>query len=167
MSLWVLLMLCAVVVLSIALIALGRRGRRINDHPQCTWCGFDLVGVYPGVVTCPECGAGLARKHGPPTVRMGVRVRRPVLIGVGVAGVLLPLLPLGVITVAAVTGASVAKHLPIAGCHGFARPTRPLAAPTPRRGQTSARRWEDCSALGTDLTGESTSQIRGTGVRQA
>ena len=39
------------------LMILGVRGKRINDHPTCRDCRFDLSGVYPGVVTCPECGA--------------------------------------------------------------------------------------------------------------
>jgi hypothetical protein len=56
---------------------------------------------------------------------------------------------------------------PHAACDGLARPPRPLATSTPHRGQTSARRCGDRLALGTDLTGESTSQIRGTGDGKA
>jgi len=41
-------------------IVLGLRGRRIDDHPICRGCGFDLVGVWPGGKNCPECGAGIA-----------------------------------------------------------------------------------------------------------
>lgn len=83
---------CAAIGLGVVLYALGRRGRKINDHPQCTWCRADLVGQAK-LETCEACGAGLTRAG---AVRQGVRVRRRGMIlgGVGfgavgvVAGVL-------------------------------------------------------------------------------
>jgi hypothetical protein len=39
------------------LLVLGVRGWRIDDHPVCRRCRFDLVGVYPAIGACPECGA--------------------------------------------------------------------------------------------------------------
>jgi hypothetical protein len=115
MNVGVLLLLVGVAALGALLVALGRRGRRINDHPQCTWCGFDLHGVFPGVATCPECGAGLLRKHGPRTVRVGVRVRQRGMIVAGVVALVLATLPMGLIGYAAVTGTAIAKHLPLGG----------------------------------------------------
>ena len=65
-----------------ALAALfGVRGRRVNDHPVCRRCGFDLIGLYPGAELCPECGGSLAVGR---AVRIGARRRRRGLIGVGV-----------------------------------------------------------------------------------
>lgn len=62
----------AVLLLGLSLLVMGVRGRRINDHPVCRGCRFDLVGIYPAAQTCPECGRGLR----PAMVRTGVRRRR-------------------------------------------------------------------------------------------
>lgn len=78
------------VVAGIVLIRAGWRGRRVNDHPICRGCGFDLVGLG-GVVgvggeadglpaRCPECGRDLA---GAKRVRHGARRRRPWIIATG------------------------------------------------------------------------------------
>jgi hypothetical protein len=115
MSTGIVLTFLALLLAGVLLILLGRRGRKINNHPQCTWCGFDLVGVYPGAVTCPECGAGLARTHGQKPVRQGVRIRQPIIIATGLALVLIAAAPLGLFTYAAITGTHIAKHLPIRG----------------------------------------------------
>src|SRR5262245_58754032 len=55
-----------------ALLVLGLRGHRINDHPVCRGCRFDLVGVFPGKDVCPECGRGLSVA----AVRIGRRRRQ-------------------------------------------------------------------------------------------
>ena len=78
---------------------LGLRGRRLNDHPICRKCKFDLVGVYPPESTsaggtgvspvrtnedsprCPECGRDLKRKR---AVRHGARRRRPFVVIVAI-----------------------------------------------------------------------------------
>lgn len=49
-------------IIGIALAWWGRRGKRIDEHPVCRKCGFDLVGRPPGSDRCPECGADLGRK---------------------------------------------------------------------------------------------------------
>lgn len=59
--------------LGTVLLILGLRGRRVDDHPICRRCSFDLVGVYPGAERCPECGSELAD---PRSVRDGARRRR-------------------------------------------------------------------------------------------
>ncbi len=69
-------------LIGVTLIALGLRGRRINDHPICRGCGFDLVGVVPAKSVCPECGRDAT---GPGAIRQGQRRRRPGLIVLGVA----------------------------------------------------------------------------------
>lgn len=76
-------MLAAAALISAALIAaglllaaIGVRGRRIDDHPVCRRCRFDLHGLYPGAAACPECGGELRENK----VRIGRRrVRRGVL----------------------------------------------------------------------------------------
>src|SRR5262245_3057212 len=72
--------LLAVLLLGVLLTWLGVHGRRINDHPQCRKCGFDLHGVYPAGATCPECGSGLKRRR---AVRAGVRQKRTWLVTTG------------------------------------------------------------------------------------
>ena len=51
------------------LLRLGLRGRRIDDHPLCKRCRFDLVGIYPRAERCTECGRELADR----TIRIGHR----------------------------------------------------------------------------------------------
>ena len=81
-------------VCGLVLLVFGWRGRRINDHPICRQCRFDLAGIFPAVTTCPECGTDLAPDK---AVCRGARRKRrgPLLIGLvlllasaGVAGTL-------------------------------------------------------------------------------
>ena len=81
-----------IVLVGVVLMAIGLHGRRINDHPVCRSCRFNLVGVYPAVGTCPECGGDLAPDR---AVRRGARQRRRgaliagsvcLLVGVGLGG---------------------------------------------------------------------------------
>ena len=52
-------------VVGTALLILGLRGRRLDGHPVCRKCRFDLVGT-PDVSVCPECGRDVTQ---PATVR--------------------------------------------------------------------------------------------------
>lgn len=61
-------------------VVLGRRWRRIDDHPWCRRCRFDLVGSWPAS-TCPECGSDLSAKR---AVAHGQRAAQPVVFGAGV-----------------------------------------------------------------------------------
>ena len=90
-------------VLGLALLILGLRGGRIDDHPICRKCKFDLIGlptqpnrdregVDPSVHTaapapprCPECGADLSTHR---AVRAGAHRRRPAAIALGAVLVL-------------------------------------------------------------------------------
>ncbi|MFG0330810.1 MAG: hypothetical protein ACF8PN_13050 [Phycisphaerales bacterium] len=68
-------------------LAVGLVGRRINDHPICRRCRYDLVGVNESSVgRCPECGADLSA---PKAIRVGARRRRiwPLSIGAGLLAV--------------------------------------------------------------------------------
>lgn len=101
--------LFAVIALGVVLAVWGRRGRKVNNHPQCRDCGFDLEGVYPASVTCPECGSGLKR---PGAVRNGVRKRMAWVTVLGLLIALLPLAPMAVLVYAAVTGTNIARYTP-------------------------------------------------------
>lgn len=104
-----LLVFCSFVLLGVFLVHFGVRGRRINDHPVCRRCRFDLHGVYPGTVTCPECGSGLKGKR---ALRTGVRVARrgPIILGSMMLGVAVLLVAAVVWLMAA--GPSMNKHKP-------------------------------------------------------
>lgn len=54
----------------IALLLRGRAGRRINDHPVCRRCRFDLFGLEPRT-RCPECANDVSS---PSAVRIGQRM---------------------------------------------------------------------------------------------
>jgi hypothetical protein len=82
-----LLLLIAVSLLIIggALLAIGLRGRRVDDHPLCRRCGFDLIGT-PGIERCSECGLEL---RGSQSIRVGHRARRRAFL-LGGTALLLP-----------------------------------------------------------------------------
>lgn len=76
----------AMLVAGLLLLVLGLRGRRIDDHPVCRRCRFDLVGALPGAGVCPECGSDLGRRR---AVRHGQRRRRRELIAAGAVALVL------------------------------------------------------------------------------
>ena len=88
-------LLLACLLGGIAAIVIGRRGRRVNDHPICRACGFDVVGIAAGgsAARCPECGADL---NGRRATRIGRRERSSALIVVGAVLLSLSLLLIGV-----------------------------------------------------------------------
>src|SRR6476646_10396854 len=79
---WVALVACT--AFGFLLIYRGWRGRRIDSHPLCRKCGYDLVGqpADVGQCVCPECGADLARRR---AVKMGHRARHRGQVVVGAA----------------------------------------------------------------------------------
>jgi hypothetical protein len=64
---------------SIVALAFALRGRRVDDHPVCRKCGFDLFGKPDSSSVCSECGADLGRRQ---AVRVGRRERRGKLAAV-------------------------------------------------------------------------------------
>ena len=66
----------------VVLIVFAWRGRRVDDHPLCRRCGFDLTGRPPDSTRCAECGADVTR---PRATRIGHRRRRGGVMVVGVA----------------------------------------------------------------------------------
>ncbi len=40
------------------------RGRVVDGHPICRWCGFDLTGKEEDSPLCPECWNGVSRAYG-------------------------------------------------------------------------------------------------------
>lgn len=66
-------------IIGAVLLWLGLRGKRINEHPICRKCGFDLVGAG-GPALCPECGASLTTKR---SIRPGEKRTRAGLVSAG------------------------------------------------------------------------------------
>jgi hypothetical protein len=65
-------------VAGVVALAVGMIGRRVDDHPTCRACGFDLIGrgATAGAVLgapCSECGKPIVSEK---DVRVGTRVRR-------------------------------------------------------------------------------------------
>ena len=91
-------MIVVALALGSVLVALGRRGRRVDEHPVCRRCGRDLFKLE-SPQTCPECGRSLAA---PRAIRTGNRRRMPWAIGVGSAAIVAGLIPLALVAAAAV-----------------------------------------------------------------
>ena len=76
--------LAAVALVGMALLAVGLRGRRVDDHPICRRCGFDLIGLYCdgrlALGACPECGSELSPAR---AIRLGNRRRGTWQVTVG------------------------------------------------------------------------------------
>lgn len=63
---------------SIVLLVVALRGRRIDDHPICRKCRYDLFALPSDSLLCPECGADLCRKR---AIRVGHRRKlKPLLV---------------------------------------------------------------------------------------
>lgn len=88
----VLLVLTVFAGLGLLLLVLGVRGRRIDDHPWCRKCRFDLYGLK-APATCPECGLDLSRSK---AVRIGQRKKRWGMVVVGALVLLISVSGLGV-----------------------------------------------------------------------
>lgn len=69
----VFLVAVALAITGCALAWIGWCGKKIDDHPLCRKCGFDLVGKPATSKVCSECGANLER---PRAVKIGRRQRQ-------------------------------------------------------------------------------------------
>ncbi len=80
--------LAGLLLAGLMLLIIGWRGRRIDEHPLCRRCGYDLLGCAQAL-NCPECGRDLQRRRG--AIRIGHRRRRWITLSMGVLLVLLAL----------------------------------------------------------------------------
>jgi hypothetical protein len=53
----------ALLLVALTLIIWAWRGKRIDGHPVCRRCEYDLFGLPAGVPRCPECGADLGARR--------------------------------------------------------------------------------------------------------
>ena len=102
------LVLVAAVVVGAVLIALGRRGRRTDDHRVCRRCRRDLHGIDSA--RCPECGSELRDDwlH----VRVGNREPMRWLTALGLLLATPAAILIAVLIAAAVAGDRLDPHKP-------------------------------------------------------
>ncbi len=72
----------AAFIVGVAVTTVGLRDRRIDAHPLCRRCGFDLTGRAPDSTRCPECGGDLGRRR---AIVVGHRRRRRGMLLAGAA----------------------------------------------------------------------------------
>lgn len=121
-------LLALLLLFGILLFDLGRRGRVINDHPACTKCHFDLFGVYPAALICPECGSDLSSES---MVRHGVRAPNRRMKFAGAIVTLLALVLGSGWGYTAATGADINRYLPTPWLIARASTSSPTAALKP------------------------------------
>jgi hypothetical protein len=91
-------------MLGVLLFVIGLRGRRINDHPICARCRFDLIGLA-NPAACPECGSELGKAR---AIRTGARRKRPAFMATGAAMLLLTALAATVVQ----GGSTLDRYMP-------------------------------------------------------
>jgi len=89
LTLWIALITAAALIGAV-LLAAGFRGKRIDDHPVCRRCRFDLAGLSIGApdARCPECGRDLTSRR---ALRIGRRRRRRGAVAAGTAALMIAL----------------------------------------------------------------------------
>ena len=112
MALTGVLLVLPIVILIAATVLLiaGLRGRRVDDHPLCRRCGFDLIGLPKGSTVCSECGANL---HHDRAIRTGHRVRRAGMIVLSLALLLPSLVWVGVVGYVTAADVNWMSHKPV------------------------------------------------------
>jgi len=109
MTTLVIVEICMVLILALGMVVAGWRGRRVDDHPICRKCRFDLHGIHPGSSLCPECGHSLSATR---AIRRGNRRKRKRMIIFGSGVAMLCLAWLGLAVAATVMRVDWRKHAP-------------------------------------------------------
>jgi hypothetical protein len=87
----------------------GFRGRKIDNHPICRRCGYDLLGSSASLV-CPECGGDLLA---PKAIKLGHRQRSRRAIWLGIMMLMPALAVLGGLGFITVRGIDLDRHKPL------------------------------------------------------
>src|SRR3954469_19276792 len=99
-----------VAAVSAVVLALAWRGRRVNGHPICRRCGFDLFGRPADATRCAECGEDLRRRR---AIRTGARARVPKLVTAALLLLLPSLLCLAILGWSAARESSFQHYKPV------------------------------------------------------
>src|SRR4051812_2253860 len=89
---------------------IARRGKRVNDHPMCRRCDFDLTGLPPTSDRCPECGSDIRRRR---ATYVGERQRRPMVWLLALLMFLAPFAGGGWFVYRVLTDANPNSHKPV------------------------------------------------------
>jgi len=95
---------------SLAMLAVAMRGRRIDDHPLCRKCGYDLTGRTAEDIKCSECGTDLQRRN---AIRIGHHVRRRGLAAIASLGLLISTSTIGTIEYFQYRNVNWMEHAPV------------------------------------------------------
>jgi hypothetical protein len=98
------------VMAGVVLLLVGRRLRRVDNHPTCRRCRFDLIGLGPEHDTCPECGAALSGER---AIRVGNRRAHRGVVALGAVVVLASLLIGSGLVALRVSGADANTFKPV------------------------------------------------------
>lgn len=93
------------------LLIFGLLGKRIDDHPWCRKCKFDLFGrAQDAERTCPECGCDLSKAK---AIRIGQRRKRRGMLIIGALFFVIGLAGLGVKGYTDATHVDWQQHKPV------------------------------------------------------
>jgi hypothetical protein len=81
-DIWTIWLSIAVLIAAVVALYYGYRGRKLDNHPICAECKFDLFGLPHTSTVCPECGQSLQTRV---AILIGNRERRSGLILLGIA----------------------------------------------------------------------------------
>jgi hypothetical protein len=97
------------VLLGLVLVIVAWRGKRVDDHPVCARCRYDLSGLGADQGQCPECGQDLTRDR---AQRTGNCRKRPVVLAGGMMLTIAALGALGASLLLIATSANWQKQKP-------------------------------------------------------
>ena len=97
-------------LLGLLITLFGLRGKRVDDHPLCRRCRFDLHGIEPRPDVCPECGTQLT---GNQAFRFGNRTRRSKTMAVGALMMFVAMVMIGIGTTNFVRGVPLQQQKPL------------------------------------------------------
>ncbi len=106
-------------MLGITLLVFCWRGRRLDDHPHCRRCRYDLSG-HDDLRTCPECGRDLTKRR---ALRHGTRRRRRWALVLGCGLLLLGVCGGGLVGWQRATGYNCNTIKPVLWLHADAKRT--------------------------------------------
>ncbi len=107
---WLIGILAGLLLAGVLAFWFGLRGRRVDDHPICARCGFDLFGLPPDADRCSECGNHVAHAG---AVRIGHRARNMRLLASGLIMLLVGLLGTALVGWGMARNADVTRLKPV------------------------------------------------------
>ncbi len=105
---WIFWSLLGLFALGAIVVFMSRNWRKVDDHPYCRACGFDLTGRIPAPDACPQCGAALTGQR---AIRLGQTEPSRGLQFLGLL-LMLPLVGFVALLVASWNGVNLEQYIP-------------------------------------------------------